>query len=62
MLTIVLLLIQAVCPGEHITYPSGMHSSAGDVWNDIQVVCDDTGINLDNPRLSDLIHDEYESY
>jgi hypothetical protein len=38
-----------------------MHFSAGEVWNDIQEVCDDSGVNLDNPRLRDLIHDEYES-
>ena len=43
------LLNQAQCPHEHASYHGGMHFSAGDVWDDIQEVCDDCGANLDKP-------------
>jgi len=52
------LLQQAVCPHEHTTYQGSMHFSAGDVWDDIQEVCDDCGAKLDHPSLVDFIKDE----
>ena len=52
------LMKQALCPHEHTTYQGSMHFSAGDVWDDIQEVCDDCGANLDQPTLGDFIHDD----
>ena len=52
------LIQQAVCPHKHATYRGGMHFSAGDVWDDIQEVCDDCGVNLDHPTLGEFIQDE----
>jgi len=35
-----------------------MHFSAGDVWDDIEEVCDDCGANLDHLTLGDYIQDD----
>jgi hypothetical protein len=35
-----------------------MHFSAGDVWDDIEEVCDDCGANLDYRTLGDYIQDD----
>ena len=52
------LMRQAVCPHNHTSSQGNMHFSAGDVWDDIQEVCDDCGANLDQPTLGDYINDE----
>jgi DnaJ-class molecular chaperone len=52
------LLTQAQCPHEHTSYQGSLHFSAGDVWDDIQEVCDDCGANLEQPTLQDFITDE----
>jgi DnaJ-class molecular chaperone len=52
------LLHQALCPHKHTSYQGNMHFTAGDVWDDIQEVCDDCGANLDRLTLSDFIVDE----
>jgi len=52
------LLQQAVCSHDHTSFQGNMHFSAGDVWDDIQEVCDDCGANLDQPALGDYIKDE----
>ena len=41
------LVRQALCPHEHTSTQGRMHFSAGDVWDDIQAVCDDCGAKLD---------------
>jgi DnaJ-class molecular chaperone len=41
------LLLQAQCPHEHTSYQGSMRFSAGDVWDDIQEVCNDCGASLD---------------
>ena len=41
------LLQAAQCPHEHTSLNGGMHFSAGDVWDDIEEVCEDCGVNLD---------------
>jgi DnaJ-class molecular chaperone len=51
-------LQQAICPHEHTTYQGSMHFSAGDVFDDIQEVCDDCGAKLDQRTLADFIKDE----
>jgi len=53
-----ILMQQALCPHDHATYHGSMHVNAGDVWDDIQEVCDDCGANLDHQTLGDFIHDE----
>jgi hypothetical protein len=35
-----------------------MHFSAGDVWDDIEEVCDDCGAKLDHQTLGDFIQNE----
>jgi hypothetical protein len=35
-----------------------MHFIAGDVWDDIEEVCDDCGENLDRQTLGDFIQDD----
>ena len=52
------LIHQAVCPHNHTSFQGNMHFSAGDVWDDIHEVCDDCGVNLDQPTLGDYINDE----
>ena len=52
------LLAQAQCPHEHSSYQGSMRFSAGDVWDDIQEVCDDCGAKLDGQTLDKFIHDE----
>jgi hypothetical protein len=49
---------QAFCPHEHSSYKGNMHFTAGEVWDDIQEVCDDCSANLDQPTLGDYINDE----
>jgi len=39
---------QASCAHEHTSFLGGWHFSAGEVWDDINEVCDDCGANLDN--------------
>ncbi len=41
-----ILLQDAQCPHEHTSYNGGMHFTAGDVWDDIEEVCDDCGVKL----------------
>ncbi|NLN69413.1 MAG: hypothetical protein GX142_01300 [Chloroflexi bacterium] len=41
------LLKELQCPHEHVSQVGGFHFSAGDVWDDIQDVCDDCGQILD---------------
>ncbi len=53
------LLHQSECPHEHTSYQGNMHFSAGDVWDDIQEVCDDCGAKLDGRSLSEFIQDEH---
>jgi hypothetical protein len=52
------LMQQAVCPHDHTNFNGNMHSSAGDVWDDIHEVCDDCGANLDQLTLADYIQDD----
>ena len=42
----VLLIDQAKCPHKHVSRSGGFHFSAGEVWDDIQEVCDDCGEKL----------------
>ena len=42
------LLQEAQCSHEHTSTRGGMHFSAGDVWDDLEEVCDDCGAILDN--------------
>jgi hypothetical protein len=35
------------CKHEHTSYQGSMHFSAGDVWDDIEEVCNDCGAHLD---------------
>ena len=51
------LLAQAQCKHEHTSLQGGMHFSAGEVWDDIQEVCDDCGANLDKQAVGDYIYD-----
>ena len=51
------LLLQEQCPHKHTSFNGGFHFSAGDVWDNIQEVCDDCGASLDNLTLGDFIHD-----
>ncbi len=41
------LLQQATCIHQHVSQTGGFHLEAGEVWDDIEEVCDDCGINLD---------------
>ena len=41
------LLKEAECPHEHVSQIGSFHFSAGEVWDDIQDVCDDCGEVLD---------------
>ena len=41
------LLQQVQCPHQHTSILGVMHFSTGDVWDDIEEVCDDCGSNLD---------------
>ena len=41
------LLVQVQCTHEHTFHQSSMHFSAGDVWDDIEEVCNDCGASLD---------------
>ena len=52
------MLKTAQCKHEHTSYHGGMHFTAGDVWDDIQEVCDDCGANLDRQTLGDYIQDD----
>jgi hypothetical protein len=49
------MLKQTQCRHEHTSYRGGMHFSGGDVWDDIQEVCDDCGVNLDRLTQADYI-------
>jgi hypothetical protein len=40
-------LRQAECPHEHTSYQGSMHFNPGEVWDDIQEVCDDCGAKHD---------------
>lgn len=51
------MLSQAQCKHEHTSHRGSMHFSAGDVWDDIQEVCDDCGANLDKQTVGDYIYD-----
>ena len=51
------LLVQAECKHQHTSFSGGMHLSAGDVWDDIQEICDDCGTNLDKQTVGDYIDD-----
>lgn len=52
------LLQQAICTHEHTTFHGSMHFTAGDVWDDIQEVCDDCEAKLDQTTLGDFIYDD----
>lgn len=52
------LLVQVQCTHEHTTYQGGMHFNDGDVWDDIQEVCDDCKAKLDQPTLGYYINNE----
>jgi hypothetical protein len=41
------LLKDVECPHEHVSQTGGFHFSAGEVWDDIQDVCEDCGEVLD---------------
>ena len=51
------MLKQAQCKHEHTSYRGRMHFSAGDVWDDIQEVCNDCGANLDKQTVGNFIDD-----
>ena len=51
------MLRQALCPHEHTSFRGSMHFSAGDVWDDIEEVCNDCGANLDRQTLGDFIQE-----
>jgi len=42
-----LLLKETECLHEHVSQTGGFHLSAGEVWDDVQEVCDDCGEILD---------------
>ena len=52
-----ILLAQAQCLHTHTTYRGGMRFWEGDVWDNIQEVCNDCGATLDRQVLSDYILD-----
>ena len=52
------MLKPAMCKHEHTSYRGGMHFSAGDVWDDIQEICDDCGANLDHLTLGYIQDDD----
>lgn len=52
------LLNQAVCPHDHTSFHGSMHFTDGDLWDDIQEICDDCGANLDRPTPCNYIKDE----
>lgn len=52
------MLKQAQCQHEHTSLEGGMHLTAGEVWDDIQEVCDDCGAHLEGQTLGDFILDE----
>jgi hypothetical protein len=37
---------QSKCPHEHVSQTGGFHFGGGEVWDDIQDVCDDCGQTL----------------
>ena len=41
------LLEQSLCPHEHVSTLGGHHFTIGNVWDDIEEVCDDCGQTLD---------------
>lgn len=41
------MLNTAKCEHEHVSRRGGFHFSAGEVWDDIEEVCDDCGTVLD---------------
>ena len=51
------LLHQANCPHNHTSYQGSMRFSAGEVWDDIQEVCDDCGAKLEGQALDEFIQD-----
>ena len=52
------MLREAECKHEHTSYRGGTHFSGGDVWDDIEEVCDDCGANLDRQTLGEYIQDD----
>jgi hypothetical protein len=52
------LMQQSECPHKHTSYQGSMRFTSGDVWDDIQEVCDDCRANLDRQTLSNYINDE----
>ena len=55
------LLAQAQCPHTHTSYRGRLRFSAGDVWDNLQEVCNDCGATLDRQTLADYIHDPEEA-
>jgi len=45
------LLVQTSCSHKHTSSHGGMHFDAGVVWDDIRVMCDDCGANLEEEVL-----------
>lgn len=41
------LLEQSLCVHEHVSQSGGFHLSGGEVWDDVEEVCDDCGQILD---------------
>lgn len=42
---------------QHTSFTGKFHFDQGDVWDNIQEVCDDCGVTLDRQTLGDYIHD-----
>lgn len=49
------MLLQAQCPHDHTSYQGSMRFSAGDVWDDIQEVCDDCGASRSRLRSHPIV-------
>jgi hypothetical protein len=51
------MLKQTQCKHEDPSYRGEMHFRAGDVWDDVEEVCDDCGAKLNHQTLRDFIQD-----
>ena len=49
------LVRQATCTHQHTSFSGGQHFSGGDIWDDIQEVCNDCGAKLEGQTVADLI-------
>ena len=48
LVELAILLQGAQCQHEHTSFRGGYHFTAGDVWDDLEEVCDDCGIKLES--------------